>query len=140
MTAQLNKQHQLTYDAIFRHPIAHDLHRRDVTAMLTELAEVTEEGNGNLKVIRNGETLVLHASKDKNITAMGELMLIRRFLERSHGAATAEDPRTGLQMLVVLDHREARIYKTEMHGSLPMRITPYLIRMDTAGKPSLCAG
>jgi hypothetical protein len=28
-------------------------------------------------------------------------------------------------MLVVIDHREARIYDTEMHGSVPQRITPY---------------
>lgn len=28
-------------------------------------------------------------------------------------------------MLVVIDHREARIFKTELHGSVPQRITPY---------------
>jgi hypothetical protein len=28
-------------------------------------------------------------------------------------------------LLVVIDHREARIYRTEWHGSAPQRITPY---------------
>ena len=28
-------------------------------------------------------------------------------------------------LLVVIDHREARIYKTELHGAVPQRITPY---------------
>ena len=28
-------------------------------------------------------------------------------------------------MLVVIDHRAARIYKTELHGALPQCITPY---------------
>jgi hypothetical protein len=28
-------------------------------------------------------------------------------------------------LLVVIDHREARIYKTELHGALPVRIEPY---------------
>ena len=26
---------------------------------------------------------------------------------------------------MVIDHREARIYRTEIHGSIPQRITPY---------------
>jgi hypothetical protein len=28
-------------------------------------------------------------------------------------------------LLVVIDHREARVYKTELHGVVPMRIEPY---------------
>jgi hypothetical protein len=28
-------------------------------------------------------------------------------------------------MLVVIDHRQARVYRTELHGSVPQRITPY---------------
>lgn len=28
-------------------------------------------------------------------------------------------------LLVVIDHREARIYKTELAGTIPQRITPY---------------
>lgn len=29
------------------------------------------------------------------------------------------------QLLVVIDHREARIYRTEVHGAVPVRIAPY---------------
>jgi hypothetical protein len=31
----------------------------------------------------------------------------------------------GAHLLVVIDHREARIYKTELKGSMPERITPF---------------
>jgi len=31
----------------------------------------------------------------------------------------------GVHLLVVIDHREARIYKTELKGSVPERITPF---------------
>ena len=31
----------------------------------------------------------------------------------------------GTQLLVVIDHRQARIYRVELSGSLPQRITPY---------------
>ena len=32
---------------------------------------------------------------------------------------------TGMHLLVVIDHREARIYSTELQGSVPQRVTPY---------------
>jgi len=51
-------------------------------------------------------------------------MQVRHFLERSIGAAPR--PTTpGTHLLVVIDHREARIYNTELRGSVPQRIAPY---------------
>jgi len=124
MKPPMTKRQQSTYDAIFEHPIAHHLHRRDVNAMLGVLAEVSEEPNGNLKASRNGQTLVLHASRDKNVTATDELMLIRHFLQRSEGPVAAL-PENGGHILVVIDHRSARVYKAELHGTVPHRITPF---------------
>jgi len=121
MSATLSKHHQQTYDAIFQHPMAHSLHRRDVTSMLGALADVTDEANGNLKATRNGQTLVLHASRDKNVAAMDELKLIRDFLTRSQTPVT-DSPAGAEHFLVVMDHREARIFRTELHGTTPHRI------------------
>jgi hypothetical protein len=124
MKPPLTTHQQSIHDAIFRHPIARDLDRRDVNGMLGALADVTEEHNGNLKVTRNGQTLVLHVSQDKNISTMEELMQIRHFLEHSdHTAAAALAD--GHHILVVIDHREARIYRAELHGAVPQRITPF---------------
>jgi len=121
----LSRSHQRTYDAIFRHPAARNLGWRDVRSMLGALAEaVEEEPNGNLKVTRNGQTLVLHTSLDKNVAEIEELMEIRHFLERS-SAVAAEAAAEGVHLLVVIDHRQARVYRTQMHGSLPQRVTPY---------------
>jgi len=126
MTSPLSKHHQQTYDAIFRHPLAHNLDRRDVIAMLGSLAEVSEEPNGNVLVNRGGQSLVLHASSEKAIANADELMSIRHFLERSGGAADAAPvaPEAGMHFLVVIDHREARIFRTELHNAVPQRITP----------------
>ena len=57
----MTRAHQRTYETIFHHPAAHNLEWRDVRSLLGELAEIEEEPNGNLKVMRTGETLVLHA-------------------------------------------------------------------------------
>ncbi len=124
MTPLLTGSHRSTYEAIFQHPAARNLHWRDVRSMLAALAEVAEEPNGNLKVTRGEQTLVLHPARDKNVAEIEELMEIRHFLERS-GAASPDSVAEGTHLLVVIDHREARIYRAELHGSVPQRITPY---------------
>src|ERR1700722_11332282 len=39
--------------------------------------------------------------------------------------ARTDDPKTAAHLLVVLDHPEARVYRTEVQGSVPMSIVPY---------------
>ena len=128
MESQLSGSHKRTYDSIFRHPAAHNLDWRDVRSMLGALAEVVEEPNGNLKITRNGQRLVLRPSPDKNVAGIEDLMEIRHFLERS-GVVAQQGGADDTHLLVVIDHRQARVYKTEIHGSLPRQITPY----DPAG-------
>lgn len=100
--------------------------------MLSAVADATEEHGDNLKFRRNGQTLTVHPPKGKDFSDIQELMRIRRFLEQSGappeapGAGVAGE---GVHVLVVIDHRLARIYKTEFHGSVPRQIVPY----DAAG-------
>ncbi len=124
MEISMSKVHQTTYKAIFQHPIAHNLQWHDVRSMLDALGEITEEHNGNLKFTRHGEVLVLHPPKHKDLSDITEVMKIRHFLERSSVPIQATFAE-GDHLLVVINHREARIYRTELHGSVPERITPY---------------
>ena len=39
--------------------------------------------------------------------------------------ATTEDRAAAPHLLVVIDHQEARVYRTEVGGAVPERITPY---------------
>jgi hypothetical protein len=124
--------HRGTYDAVFRRPAAHNLQWRDVWSMLNTVADAVQEHNGTLKVTRNGQALVLHRPRGKDLADLKELAQVRHFLERSGApapplAATATSPAAtagGAHVLVVIDHREARIYRTELSGSVPQRITP----------------
>ena len=125
MKPQLSGAHQSTYDAIFHHPVAHNLQWREVRSMLAALADDVQEHNGTVKITRNEQTLVLHEPYGKNIADMHELMEIRHFLERSGTASQQQPAASGTHLLVVIDHREARIYKAELSGSVPQRITPY---------------
>ena len=83
----LTGPHQRTLDRIFQHPLSHNLEWRDVHALFEEIAEVTKEKNGSLKVTRNGQTLLLHPTSKKDVDEMDEVMGLRHFLERSEGVS-----------------------------------------------------
>ena len=125
MKTQLQGAHQRTFDAVFAHPIARNLAWRDVCSMLEAMTDVVqEEHEGTLKVSRNGRMVLLHRPTRKNMSDVQELMDLRRFLE--HSVLPVPQPRAvGVHLLVVIDHRLARIYKAELHGSLPQRVLPY---------------
>jgi hypothetical protein len=125
MDISMSKVHQTTYNAIFQHPIAHNLQWHDVRSMLDALTEVTEEHNGNLKFTRHGEVLILHPPKHKDLSDTKEVMKIRHFLERSSVPELADPIEDGTHLLVVINHHEARIYKTELQDSVPVSIMPY---------------
>ena len=123
-TSSLTGSHLRTFQTIFQHPISHNLPWRDVHALMGKLGHVTEETNGNLKVTRNGQTLVLHPSRDKDVSEVDEVMALRHFLERSETSS----PSTGdkeAHWLLVIDHHEARIFRAEMQGAVPQQILPH---------------
>jgi hypothetical protein len=126
MQSTLSSSHQKTYQHIFQHPMPHNLQWRDVWSMLGAMTDVNsvEDEKGNLKASRNGQTLSLHRPRGKDLADAKELMHVRHFLERS-GAPTPSPAAEGTHLLVVIDHRQARIYSTELHGSVPKRIAPY---------------
>ncbi len=87
-------------------------------------AVAAEDDKGNLKVTRNGQMLILHRPRGKDLADKKELLQVRHFLERS-GVPVPTPAAAGTHLLVVIDHREARIYSAELHGTVPQKITPY---------------
>jgi hypothetical protein len=123
-TPPLTGSHLRTYDRIFQHPISHNLEWQDVRSLLAKLGEVVQEHNGNLAVTRNGQSLVLHAPRTKDVAEMDEVMTLRHFLQRSE---KAESPAAAKEIhwLVVIDHHEARIFHAEIVGAVPQRVLPH---------------
>lgn len=118
--------HQDAYDAVFRHPIAHNLQWRDLRAMLEAYSESTEDNGDKVKFARNGVTLTVHVPQHKDFSDSEQLMKVRHYLENAEPKATASATQgDGKHVLVVIDHREARVYTTEMHGAVPERIVPH---------------
>jgi hypothetical protein len=123
-TATLTGSHLRTYQTIFQHPVSHNLDWRHVRALFDHLAEVVEQPNGNLKVTRNGQSLVLHPPRTKDVAGTDEIMALRHFLERSGTPLPATDKKEA-HWLLVIDHHEARLFRSEMHGAIPQQILPH---------------
>jgi hypothetical protein len=126
MELQLSGSHQKVYQLLTQHPMPHNLQWREVWSMLGAIGDAVavEDDKGNLKVTRNGLTLALHRPRGKDLADKKELTQVRHFLERSGTPAPPVAP-PGTHLLVVIDHREARIFNTELRGSVPQKITPY---------------
>jgi len=123
-TPLLTGTHLRTYQKIFQHPVSHNLGWNDVHALFRRLGQVDAEPNGNLKVTRNGQTLVLHAPRAKDVSETDEVMSLRHFLERSEALPPATHEEEA-HWLLVIDHQEARIFRSKMHGAIPEQILPH---------------
>jgi hypothetical protein len=121
---QLTGSHLRTYTTIFQHPISHNLDWRSVRSLLERLGQVTEEPNGNLKATRNGQVLIMHPPRTKDVAEEDEVMALRHFLERSEAPSPEANGKDD-HWLLVIDHHEARIYRSEMDGALPLQISPH---------------
>ena len=124
MKTHMSHAQRRTYNAIVAQPTPHNLQWRDVRSMLDAIADVKEQPNGSLKIARRGQTLVLHPGTHKDIDVPAEVHKLRAFIERSDQRLEPAAP-GALNLLVVIDHREARIYRTELHGAVPKRIVPH---------------
>ena len=122
-TPPLSGSHRHTYEAIFQHPLSHNLNWRAVLALLKHLGEVVEEPNGRIKVTRNGQSLVVHRPNTKDVADAEEVMTLRHFLEKS-GPVPAETLAKDIHWLLVIDHHEARIFRSDLQGGHPRRILP----------------
>lgn len=123
-TATLTGSLLRTYNTIYQHPVSHNLEWRHVHALFRHLGKIQEEPNGNLKVVINGESLILHPPRTKDVAETEELMAIRHFLERSEKAppiAVGNDA----HWLLVIDHHEARLFRSEIHGAVPQKLMPH---------------
>ena len=122
--APLNGSQLRTYQRIFQHPVSHNLGWHDVLGMFRQLGEVEEEPNGNIKITRNGQFIILRPNRTKDVDETDEVMVLRHFLEKTEAKAPGGDEALS-HWLVVIDHHEARLFRSEMSGSLPQQILPH---------------
>ena len=87
-TVHLSREHGRTLQAIFHHPLAHNLEWQKTRALLEAIGTVTEEHNGRYRVTVNGQTHVMHRPQHKDFAASEALVALRHFLEQAGAAPT----------------------------------------------------
>lgn len=121
---ELMGAHLRTYQAIFRHPTAHNLKWDEVQGLFRNLGRVESEKNGNLTFTRNGMELVVPLPSSKDVEKTEDVMKLRDFLRKSDSSAErAATPSS--DWLVVINHHEVRIYRSLAAGSAPHTVLPH---------------
>jgi hypothetical protein len=117
----IRHQHAETLQALFSHPLQHNIRISDVEALLHHLnAQVEHLSDHRLKLqLTSGETIVLHAASGLQHAVLDQdgVMRLRRFLERA--GITPEHPEPpephargdqAKRLVIHLDHRGARLW------------------------------
>lgn len=120
----LSGAHLRTFQTIFQHPISHNLGWLDVHALFRQLGQIEEEHNGNFKVTRNGQHLVLPPPRAKDVDGNDEVMKIRHFLKQSE-TPLPQAMDLADRWVMVIDHHEARIFRSAAPGTHPGKILPH---------------
>ena len=107
-----------TLDAIFRHPLAHNLAWREVVGLFTAIGGAEEKHNGDFVFRAGDETLAMKRPHDKDLTGP-DVMDLRHFLAHAGWSPSGSPPpnpdvaapEPGL--IVVIDHAGARVYSID---------------------------
>jgi hypothetical protein len=118
----MNSNIQRIYDQVFQHPMTHSLEWKDVRSLFESLGEVEDEKNGNVKISLSGQAVVFDSPTHTDAISPDQLNKLRHLIRSATVGSGGEE---GLHMLVVIDHKEAKIYKTEIKGSVPETVKPH---------------
>eukprot|EP01037_Dinobryon_pediforme_P004308 gene4308-4358_t len=121
----LPKRCGATLEALFRHPLAHNLEWSDVIALFEHLGTAAVKPHGEIVFAIGTEHLRMHRPHGKDIDP-ADLMALRHVLQRTGWSPVSAQaaplpstpatphPATPPDLMVVVDHREARIYHLEI--------------------------
>ncbi len=119
---KISGSHRRTYDAILRHPVAHNLEWKDVVSLFEKLGTVEQKANSEFVFQVGGERLILRKPHSKDLEA-SEVADLRKFLSRidwssgSQSAPAGEGAAAAPNLMVVMDHHGAKIYHVDVSAA-----------------------
>jgi hypothetical protein len=127
----LNGHHRRVVDAIFRHPVAHNLEWHDVHALLNHIGAVTVRSNGEFDVNIGAEHAIIARPHGKDLD-IEEITQVRKFLgkvglDAAHpvpGDASAVGG-NDVQYIAVIDHHSARLF--QLHDGVGIVEPPQVV-------------
>jgi hypothetical protein len=130
--APLHKAHLRTLEALFRHPVAHNLEWSDVLALMEKISEVHRRNDDKFTFDLAGQHYVMHKPHGKDLSS-SEVADLRHFLERAGwspaggSSATPAPEAAAPSLLLAVDHHGARIYRIDAApaDATKLEIRPY---------------
>jgi hypothetical protein len=120
-----------TLEAIFRHPVTRNLAWSDARHLIESLGAVRQEHNGHLLMTVGTQREMFHQPHDNELTAE-EVARLRKFLESAgvtpdspEVAQSATVPSAANDMLVAVDHHQARVFTIERAAAGAKTLRPY---------------
>jgi hypothetical protein len=117
--ASLTGAHRRTLEALFRHPVAHNLDWDDVVALIEEVGDTHEQANNKFVFEVGGKRHITHKPHTKDLTS-SEVIEIRHFLmeagvspEHSSQPEAHPDPEAP-SLLIVIDHHGTKIFDVDV--------------------------
>jgi hypothetical protein len=107
-----------TLDAIFRHPLSHNLSWREVVSLFTAIGGAEEKHNGEFEFRAGDQSLAMKKPRTKDLTGP-DVMDLRHFLNRTGWLPSAsapldvDTPTPKPSLIVVIDHAGAKIYSID---------------------------
>ncbi len=108
-----------TLEAIFRHPLAHNLEWIDVVALIDRLGSVQEQPNHEFVLELAGQRHLMRRPHKKDLTT-DEVLQLRHFITRaglSPERPSETEPRpvpAAADLMVVVDHHGAKIFQIDV--------------------------
>ena len=120
-----------TLDAIFHHPVPHNLSWLDALRLLAHLGSAEEKADGKYSLTINGSHVVFRKPHGKHLDAR-EVTELRHYLssagvspQNPYGTVPAAEPDT-VDVVVSIDHHGAKLYRIDLPSTQPGEtVRPY---------------
>jgi hypothetical protein len=120
-----------TLEAIFHHPVPHNLSWMDTLRLLSHLGSADEKADGKYSLMINGRHLIFHKPHTKHLDAR-EITDLRHYLssagispENPYGTPGTVEP-ASVDIIALIDHHSAKLYQINLSSDQRAeRITPY---------------
>jgi hypothetical protein len=120
-----------TLDAIFHHPVPHNLSWMDALHLLTHLGSAEEKADGKYSLTMKGRHIIFRKPHGKHLDAR-EVTELRHYLasagvspQNPDGTMPAAEP-DRVDVVVLIDHHGAKLYRVELASNQPGEtVRPY---------------
>jgi hypothetical protein len=117
--SHLTGSHRRTLEALFHHPVPHNLSWMDALHLLEHLGSAEEKADGKYSLTMKGQHVIFHKPHAKHLDAR-EITELRHYLQSAgvspqnpYGLPAPAEP-DSVDVVVLIDHHGAKLYRVNL--------------------------